>query len=83
MELVSGGLSQQFLQAPDMIRDSRRHRGSHAEGAVNPAEIVVGEVQGQGRLEVRQYFRERVGQPGEPPAQALPVLDFRNRPSPS
>jgi hypothetical protein len=34
---------------------------------MNPAEIVVCEMQRQGRLQVRQLLAERIGQPGKPP----------------
>ncbi len=35
---------------------------------MNPAEVVVGEMQRQGSLEVRQLLAEGVRQPDEPPA---------------
>jgi hypothetical protein len=53
---------------------------------MNPAEIVLGKMQRQGRLEVRQLLAERIGQAGEPPAhhangQVLP-LDVGRRDMP-
>lgn len=51
-----------------MIGDPRRHRGRHPKGSMNAAEIVVREVQRQGRFQVRQFLAERIGQPGKPPA---------------
>lgn len=33
---------------------------------MNPAEIVVGKMQRQGRFQPRQLLAERIGQPGEP-----------------
>jgi hypothetical protein len=51
---------------------------------MNPAEIVVREVQGQGRLQVRQLLVERVGQSGKasahhPDGRILP-LDYLEGP---
>ncbi len=51
-----------------MIGHTRRHRRRHPQGLVNPTEIVVGEVQRQRRLEVRQFLAERIGRSGEPAA---------------
>lgn len=49
-----------------MISEARRHRRSHLEGLVDPAEVVVHEMQGQGVFEVLDLLREGVGQSGEP-----------------
>lgn len=38
-------LGQQFRQVPNVIGDSRVHRRRHAQRAMNPAEVVIGEVQ--------------------------------------
>jgi len=71
-------VSNQFLQPPHPIRHTRRHRRSHPQRLVNPTEVVEGEVQSQGRLEVRQLLAEGIRQPGEaaahhPNGQVLPL----------
>lgn len=42
-------LRQKFTDCPYMIRDPGLHRGRYSEAAVDPAEVVVREVQRQGR----------------------------------
>jgi len=49
-----------------VIRDPGSHRRRDPQRSVDAAEVVVREMQGQGRLQVLPLFRERVGQPGEP-----------------
>ena len=38
--------SNDFFDRPNMVGDTRFHRGSDAQGLMNPAEIVVHEVKG-------------------------------------
>jgi hypothetical protein len=53
-------LTQYFLDCPDVIRDARFHRGSDAEGGVNPAEVISAWCRGQlhrrgSRLSLRSH----------------------------
>jgi hypothetical protein len=58
-------LSEQFSQIPHAIRNAGFHGWRDANRAVNAAEVVIGEVQAVGGLEVFPPLTERVRQPGE------------------
>src|ERR1700692_666934 len=45
-----------------MIGQTRLHRGSNSEARMNAAEIVIREVQGHSGFQMRELFRERIGQ---------------------
>jgi len=53
-------LRQKFFQIPHLICDSRLHRRSDPNGAVNPEEVVVGEVKRQGHFQVLPLLAEPV-----------------------
>ena len=57
--------SNQVGQTPNMIRDSRFHRGRHAKAGMYAAEIVIGEVQGDGSLQVLPFLAESVRKPSQ------------------
>ena len=48
-----------------MVREARFHGRRDPQSLVNPAEVVVGEVQAVGSPEVLPLFAERVRQPGQ------------------
>jgi hypothetical protein len=54
-----------FFQSPNVVGDSRFHRGRDAQGLVNPAEIVVHEVNRGMVFVVVQLLAKGVGQPRE------------------
>src|ERR1039458_4000455 len=56
-------LGYQFCQLPHMVCQGRFHRGRNAQRLVNPAEVVVGEVQTVCRPEVLPLLAESVRQP--------------------
>ena len=51
-----------FLDRPNMVRDAGFHRWRDAQGLVNPAEVVVHEVERDSVCVVLNFLRERVGQ---------------------
>ena len=51
-----------FFQSPNVIGDTRFHCGCDAQGLVNPAEVVVHEVNRGGVFMVFQLLAESVGQ---------------------
>ena len=57
---------EQFLQAPRMAGDTSRHRRRLPQGSVEPAKVVVREVQRSRRDEVRQLLGEAKRQASEP-----------------
>ena len=58
-------LHQQFTKVPRAIRNSRFHGRGDAQRLMDPAEVVVGEVQAICRPQVLPLLRERVRQPRE------------------
>ena len=68
-QMCGGGLverqGQQLVDAPDVVGEPGLHRGSASQGLVDPAEVVVNEVQRHCRLQVPQLLAEGVGQPRE------------------
>ena len=57
----------QFLKFPHMIGPPRLHGWCDAKRLVNPAVVVVHEVQGNLRRVVLNLFAERICQPSKPP----------------
>jgi hypothetical protein len=55
-----------FFQSPNVAGDSRFHRGCDSQGLVNPAEVVVHEVNRGVVLVVFQFLAKGVRQTGEP-----------------
>src|ERR1700677_1461360 len=55
-----------FLYCPDVIRKPRFHCGSHAQRFVNPAKVVVHEMQRDRMSVVLYLLRESIGEPREP-----------------
>jgi hypothetical protein len=53
-------------QFPNVIGELSLHRGGDPQGHVNPAEVVVHEVQSDGRSVVLDLLARSVGQPREP-----------------
>src|ERR1039458_3695023 len=58
-------LRQQFRQIPHVIRNARLHRRGNAQGLMDAAEIVVGEVQAVRRPQILPLLREGIRQPRE------------------
>jgi hypothetical protein len=58
-------LCQKFGQVPNVVRNFCFHRRSDADRTVNPAEIVVREIQRQGRPVVLKLAAEAIRQAGE------------------
>ena len=56
-----------FFQPPNVIWNSRLHCRGDAQGLVNPGEIIVHEVEGNGRLVVLHFLWKGICQLGEPP----------------
>jgi hypothetical protein len=56
---------EKFCNRPDVIREARFHRGRHAQGLMQTAEVVVSKLQRNGCLQVRQFLTEGVRQPRE------------------
>lgn len=56
--------SENLLPRPHMVGHARRHSRGHAEGLVNPHELVPREVERQGRPKILQFLAEGVRQPG-------------------
>jgi hypothetical protein len=54
-----------FFQIPNVVCNSSFHCGRHSQALVNPAEIVVHEVQRNVVLQILDLFAESVGQSGE------------------
>ena len=52
-----------------MVGKASFHRGCNAERLVDPAKVVIGEVQGNLGFQILQLFRESIRQPGEPARQ--------------
>ena len=48
-----------------MVRDPGFHRWRHPEGAVNPAEVIVREVERKRGLQIFPLLRKRIGEPGK------------------
>jgi hypothetical protein len=59
-------LRQEFLNRPNVVREIRFHRRGHSQGFVNPAEVVIGEVQGNSVPEVFPLLAEAQRQSGQP-----------------
>ena len=57
----------QFINPPNVIRNPCLHRRCDPQRLVNPAEVVVHEVEGDRRDVVLQLLAEGVGQAREPP----------------
>ena len=55
-----------------------RHRRSATDGLVNAAEVVIGEVESEGRFQVLPLLTKAVRQPREPPHRHsdIEVLTF-------
>jgi hypothetical protein len=49
-----------------MIGEASGHRGRDAQALMNPAEVVVHEVQGNHRIVILNLFAECIGEPGNP-----------------
>src|ERR1035437_3028522 len=64
---LSSEQSDDLAQLPDVVRDARFHGRGDPESLVNPAEVVVHEVERDGRFEVLDLLREGVREPREPP----------------
>lgn len=60
-------LSQQPLQVPKLGRQLRGHRGRHPQPPRSPAEIEVGHVERDGRVQVLQFLGESERQSRESP----------------
>ena len=58
---------QKFLDVPDRGYDTGGHSGSDPQAAVDPAKIVICEMQRRSGLEVVKLLAESVGQPRQPP----------------
>lgn len=56
----------QFIDAPDVIANPGFHRGGHAQRGVNPAKVVISEVQRNHVTMVLYLLRERIRQPRKP-----------------
>jgi hypothetical protein len=54
-----------FFQTPHMVTDSRLHCWRHAQGLVNPAEIVIHKMQGERQLVISQFLGKSICQSGE------------------
>ena len=54
-----------FFQSPNVVGNSRFHRGSHAQGLVNPAKVVIHEMDGRSVFMVFQFLAKAIGQAGE------------------
>ena len=53
-----------FLDARDVIRQPRFHRGRHAERLMLASDVLLHEVYGHRRAVILQFLRECVGEPG-------------------
>ena len=63
---------QQVANRPNPVGDAERHGRRSPQGFVDAAHVLVPDVQAHGRRVVLELFRERIGEPGEPPrAQAV------------
>ena len=57
--------SNDFFDRPNMVGDTRFHRGSDAQTRMNTAEIVIGEVQCDSGFQVRELLAEGIRQPSK------------------
>lgn len=60
--IVSRGL-QEFLHGPDVICQSRLHRGGDAKGLMNTNEVVKSHIERDSSFQVVQLLAERIGKP--------------------
>jgi hypothetical protein len=58
-------LHKQFAKTPNVIGNPRFHRRGYAQGCVNSAEIVEGEMQRNRCLQVYKFLGESIRQPRE------------------
>src|SRR5947208_3445187 len=58
--------AEKLLNRPDVIGDSCLHRWGYAQGLMHSAEIVMGRVKRQCRLQIFPLFRETVREPHQP-----------------
>src|SRR5882762_9798555 len=56
-----------FFNRPHMIRNSCFHRGSHAQGLVDAAEVIVHVVNCQRMCVILDFLAESICQPSEAP----------------
>ncbi len=56
-----------FVETPNMIRNPCFHCWRDAQGLVNPAKVIVHVMQCYRCLQIRNLFREPVGQPRKSP----------------